>query len=179
MVLLCCKCSEMSSSECSRIYKYVSIILNTFDFFFFPTHLFLCFSLQQQMSLASSSWVRKMLSVITIHLTKHLHCFFFIAIYHFSYHLFHKVFPFSHSSVTNQRVLRVCTCVVLPPDFVKHHSAYRVITMWMAGTLLSSRGVSEPTVLSPPSENVDSSIVEDCQLQTTYNTELMCVKVHA
>lgn len=112
----------MSLSESTRIYKYVSIILNTFDFFS-PTHLFLFYSLQQQMSLASSSWVRKTFSVITIHLTKHMHCFFFVAIYHFSYHLFHKVFPFSHSSVTNQRVPRVCTCVVLPPDFVKHHSA--------------------------------------------------------
>lgn len=75
------------------------------------------------MSLALSSWVRKLLSVITIHLTKHTHPLSFIPIYHFSYHLFHKVFPFPHSGVTNQRVPRVCTCVVLPPDFVKHHSA--------------------------------------------------------
>lgn len=112
-----------------------------------------------------------MLSVITIHLTKHMHPLFFIPIYHFSYHLFHKVFPFLHSSVTNQRVLRVRTCVVLPPDFVKHRSAVSC-DYYVAGWHSSEQQGSEQAYSPfPPSENIDSNIVEDCQLQTTYDSD--------
>lgn len=106
-------------------------------------------------------------SVITIHLTKHMQPLSFMPIYHFSYRLFHKVFPFPHSGVTNQKVPRVCICIVLPPDFVKHHSAVSCdyyVNGWHSSEQQGSEQAYSPV---PPSENVDSSIIGDCQLQTT------------
>lgn len=80
-------------------------------------------------------------------------------------------FPFPHMGVTNQRVPRVCTCVVLPPDFVKHHSAVSCdysVDGWHSSEQQGSKQAYSPF---PPSENVDSSIIEDCQLQTTYYSD--------
>lgn len=116
--LLCCKCSELSSSK-SR--NYLSIILNKNIFSHSHFSLFLP-PAADELGIEFMG-KKKILSIITIHLTKHMQPLSFMPIYHFSYRLFHKVFPFPHSGVTNQKVPRVCICIVLPPDFVKHHSA--------------------------------------------------------